>query len=153
MMQANSRVKAHHFHSRKISTDRKVSKYISLLKVENFQLQNFFPRGKICVGQSHFTKLSFCETFSWVEMGLNRLIVYKIWKQLCGAESTSPREVWWRFWNLDHLKWHFQSLTRNPRRVLWLTVQRGEDQQLQTGKQILMVAAANNSSQDGWRLW
>jgi hypothetical protein len=27
---------------------------ISLIKVENFQLQNFFP--KICVGQSHFTQ-------------------------------------------------------------------------------------------------
>ena len=40
---------------------------ISLLKVENFQPQNFFRR-KICVGQSHFTKCSFCGKFSWVEM-------------------------------------------------------------------------------------
>jgi hypothetical protein len=37
---------------------------ISLLKVENFQLQMFFRR-KICVGQSHqFTKCSFYGKFS-----------------------------------------------------------------------------------------
>ena len=41
---------------------------ISLLKLENFQLQNFFRR-KICVGQSHFTKFSVCGKFSGVEMG------------------------------------------------------------------------------------
>jgi hypothetical protein len=43
---------------------------ISLLKVENFQLQNFFPTEN--VGQSHFTKFSFCGKFSWVETGLNK---------------------------------------------------------------------------------
>ena len=42
---------------------------MSLLKVEKFELQIFF-RQKICVGQSLFTKFSFCEKFSWMEMGL-----------------------------------------------------------------------------------
>jgi hypothetical protein len=41
----------------------------TLLKVECFQLQNFFRR-KICVGQSHFTNISFCGKFSRLEMGL-----------------------------------------------------------------------------------
>ena len=44
------------FHSRKTSTDRKFSENIIVLRVENFQLQIFFRR-KICVGQSHFTKI------------------------------------------------------------------------------------------------
>jgi hypothetical protein len=35
---------------------------VSLLKVENFQLE-IFSRRKICVGQSHFTKFSFSENF------------------------------------------------------------------------------------------
>jgi hypothetical protein len=39
-----------YFHSRKISTDRKFSENdkMSLLKVENFQLQNFFPTENLC---------------------------------------------------------------------------------------------------------
>jgi hypothetical protein len=37
-----------HFHSRKISTDRKFSENIIVLKVENFQLQNFFPTENLC---------------------------------------------------------------------------------------------------------
>ena len=40
------KIKAH-LHSRKISTDRKFSENI-ILKVENFQLQNFFQTENLC---------------------------------------------------------------------------------------------------------
>ena len=52
------------FHGQKI-----FQKHHCLIKVDNFQLKNFFRR-KICVGQSHFTQFSFCGRFSSVEMGL-----------------------------------------------------------------------------------
>ena len=51
-----------HFHSRKISTDRKFSENI----IVKFSTSKFFFRRKICVGQSHFTK-----SFLILEMGLN----------------------------------------------------------------------------------
>jgi hypothetical protein len=57
-----------HFHSRKISTDRKFSENI-IVKSWRFSTSKFFSDGKF-VGQSHFTKFSFCGKFSWVEMGL-----------------------------------------------------------------------------------
>jgi hypothetical protein len=59
-------VKAH-FHSIKIFTDRIYSENIIVLKIFNFK---FFFRTKICVGQSHFTKFSYCRKFSRVEMSL-----------------------------------------------------------------------------------
>jgi hypothetical protein len=54
----------------KISTDRKFSENII---VKNWKIFNFkiFYRRKICVGQTHFTKFSFCAKFFLREMGLN----------------------------------------------------------------------------------
>jgi hypothetical protein len=63
-----------HFHSRKISTDRKFSENITV-KSWKFSTSKIFLRRKICVGQSHFTKFSFCGKFSWVKMGLNKTII------------------------------------------------------------------------------
>jgi hypothetical protein len=53
-----------HFHSRTFSTDRNFPK-ISLSKVENFQLQNFFRREFVSANFSFRGKLY------WVEMGIN----------------------------------------------------------------------------------
>jgi hypothetical protein len=46
---------------------------ISFWKLKIFNFKIFF-RSKICVGQSYFTKLSFCGKFSRVEMDLNKII-------------------------------------------------------------------------------
>jgi hypothetical protein len=48
-----------HFHSRKISIYRTFS--------ENIIVKSWTFPTEICVGQSHFTKFSFCGTFSWVD--------------------------------------------------------------------------------------
>jgi hypothetical protein len=58
-----------HFHAQEKFPRRENAPKISLLKVENLQLQNFFRR-EIYVGQSHFTNFSFRGNFFRVEMGL-----------------------------------------------------------------------------------
>jgi hypothetical protein len=45
---------------------------ISLLKVEHFQLQNFFSDGKFVSANHILQKFYFCVKFSWLEMGFNR---------------------------------------------------------------------------------
>jgi hypothetical protein len=49
---------------------------ISLLKVENFQLQNFLPK-EIYVGQSHFTKFSFCGNGVYHRRNQNKPAVFR----------------------------------------------------------------------------
>jgi hypothetical protein len=58
-----------HFHSRKFSRTENFPK-ISLLKVEHFQFQNFFPTENLCRSMTFYKKFSFSGKFSWVEMDL-----------------------------------------------------------------------------------